>query len=206
MGSEKEVREQAWAQFLSDRKRSRHLDPFLARESSVADAAALLGISVGRMHYWTQQLLRLKLIEYVRTEASGRQRTRIFRSVADSFSVPLELLPTDDIETLGLHFEPVWHAFLRSVAVAGRRYAAGWCVRYSRVGDQAAFHIVPTSQPQPDLPFKNDWAMLRLTRQQARALRSELDELLQRYLSEPAQPKARDFITHLALVETAPDD
>ena len=75
MGSEKEVREQAWAQFLSDRKRSRHLDPFLARESSVADAAALLGISVGRMHYWTQQLLTLKLIEYVRTEASGRQRS-----------------------------------------------------------------------------------------------------------------------------------
>lgn len=201
MDSAVDISDHAIAEFLSDRKRSRHLDPFLARESSVAAAAAVLGISPQRMHYWTRQLLGLRLIRLVRTEAAGRQRTRIYRSVADSFNVPLELLPTSDFETLGLHFEPIWQTFLRSVAHAGRKYASGWCVRYARLGADAAFHIVPTSAPEPDLPFMNDWARLRLTRQQARSLRHDLDTLLQQYLTQAPSDGARDFIAHMALVE-----
>ena len=206
MATAADVNDHALAAFLSDRKRSRHLDPFLAQDSSVADAARLLGVSAQRMHYWTRQLVRLNLIEQVRTEASGRQRTRIYRSVADSFNVPLELLPTSDVETLGLHFAPIWHSFLRSVAVAGRKYAAGWCVRYSRSEEQAAFHIVPTAPPQPNLPFMNDWARLRLTRSQAQSLRHELDSLLQQYLTAPAEPGAREFIAHMALVEATAEE
>ena len=117
--------------------------------------------------------------------------------------MPLELLPTSDVETLGLHFGPIWQSFLRSVSQAGRRYASGWCVRYSRGGADAAFHIVPTGAPEPGLPFMNDWAILRLTRQQAGSLRKELDSLLRQYLTQPPSDGAQEFIAHMALVEAA---
>lgn len=203
MTSAVEIHDPAVAEFLSDRQRSRHLDPFLARESSIADAAQLLGVSPQRMHYWTRRLVGLKLIDLVRIEASGRQRTRIFRSVADSFHVPLELLPTSDVDTLGLYFEPIWQNFLRSVAMTGRRYAAGWYVRYSRVSDKAAFHIVPAAPTQPDLPLLNSWAKLRLTREQALLLRQQLAELIQQHLDQPPARHSREYIAHVALVEDA---
>lgn len=189
------------AEFLSNRLRSRHLDPYLAREASVAVAAAELGISAQSMHYWTRRLLRLGLIERVGTAVDGRHRSSIYRSVADSFTMPLELLPTGDVETLALYFTPIWHSFLTAVAVAGRQHSAGWNIHYSRVADQAAFHIVPSSEPTPDLPFSNSWARLKLNRADALQLKQELDGLLAHYLERPTIEHERSYIAHVALVQ-----
>lgn len=202
-----EVHDYKVASFLSNRGRSRHLDPFLGQECSVAEAASLLGISAQRMHYWTRQLLDLGLISLVRTELHGRNRTSIYRSVADSFRVPLELLPTSDVETLELHFEPVWRRFLHSVAVAARKHAPGWHVLYSRLGGQAAFQIMPLEgTQQKDLQFTNSWARLRLTREQAGDLKRELEEVLARYLEQTTGTADRNYLAHIAVVQEAGSD
>src|SRR5690606_37126610 len=114
----------------------------------------------------------LGLIRQSGVRKEARHQVRIYRSVADAFRVPLGLLPTDDVETLTLHFDPVWQSFLRSVAAAARRYSPGWDVRYSRVGGQAAFHLEPSNPPGPGTrpSFTNSWARLRLTKEQARDL------------------------------------
>src|SRR5690554_4555368 len=100
MNAELDITNQVVAAFLSDRGRSRYLDPYLARECSVATAAAMLGVSPQKTHYWTLELKTQGLIHQGRTEVRGRHHSRIYRSVADAFIVPLEHLPTDDAETL----------------------------------------------------------------------------------------------------------
>lgn len=201
MFSGRNIDSQKVAEFLSDRSRSRHLDPFLGKQSTVADAAAELGISAQRMHYWTRQLLQLGLIGRVGMAVRGRHHSAVYQSVADSFTMPLELLPTSDVETLLLHFDPIWQRFLSAVAATGRKYSSGWNARYSRVGDRAAFHIVPSSDPQPDMPLSNSWARLQLSRADALQLKSELEALLNSYLARPAAEHQRTYISHVALVE-----
>lgn len=188
------------ARLLSDRARGRYLDPFLDREVTVAEAAEELGVSPQRMSYWVAKLERLGLIRHVRSELRGRSRTAVWSSVAPSFSFPLELLPTDDLETLELYFQPVWRSFLRAVAATGRHYSAGWQVQLLRQNEQPAFHIVPSSELPADIPLLNAWARLELSAEQALAFRVELEALLKRYMSEPVDDAPRSFLAHVAMV------
>lgn len=199
------ITDPAAARLLSDRARGRYLDPFLDREVTVAEAAGQLGVSPQRMSYWTAKLQALGLIHQVRSELRGRSRTAVWSSVAPQFSFPLELLPTDDLETLELYFQPVWRSFLRAIAAAGRHYSAGWQVQLLRQNGQPAFHIVPSSALPADLPLLNAWARLELSASQAQSLRTELEELVQRYMSEQAGDAQKSFLAHVALV-AAPEE
>lgn len=189
------------AAFISDRARGRHLDPFLARERTIAEAAAELGISPQRMHYWVRQMMQLGLLLPVRSEVRGRSRTSVYRSSADTYHLPLEVLPTSDFETLELHFQPVWRQFLRSVVTAGRKYSDGWRVTYGRTAGKPAFHIEPLSMPAANVPLLNAWTRLELTPSQAQSLIEGLASLLEPYLKGPASHNARGYLLHTAVVE-----
>lgn len=190
------------AAFLTDRVRSRHLDPFLGREATVADAAAELGLGATRMSYWVGKLLDLGLIAQVGTRSQARHRVRVFRAVADSFVLSLDLLAADDIEVLEQYFAPVWRRFLASLAQAGRWSETGWLVRFARTGDQAGFEIVPGSGDLEDASIFNAWAKLSLTRERATELRRDLRETLERY-AELQDPGGEPHWLHLAAVVEA---
>lgn len=189
------------AAFISDRHRGRHLDPFLATERTVSEAAEELGVSPQRMHYWVKRMVDMGLVLPVRSEVRGRSRTAVFHSSADSYHLPLDVLPTSDFETLELHFQPIWRQFLRSVVAAGRKYADGWRVTYRRTEGRPAFHIEPATLPASDVPFLNAWVRLELGPSQARELNSELAALLARYLKQPVSGNARGYLVHAAVVE-----
>ncbi|MBX3140345.1 MAG: hypothetical protein KF875_06325 [Trueperaceae bacterium] len=189
------------AAFIGDRKRGRHLDPFLANDSSVAEAATALGIGPQRMHYWVRRMEGLGLVEKVGTELRGRNHTAVYRSSADAYSLPLELLPTGDMETLELHFQPVWRRFLRSLVAAGRKYADGWVISYRRTSGLPAFHIEPATAPVTDAPIANAWVRLELTHGAAMELKRELESLVGRYRAQPTDPNAKPFLAHVGLVE-----
>lgn len=189
------------AAFISDRRRGRNLDPFLAAERTVSEAAEELGVSPQRMNYWVKRMVGMGLVLPVRSEVRGRSRTAIFRSSADSYHLPLEVLPTSDFETLELHFQPIWRQFLSSVVAAGRKYADGWRVTYQRTEGRPAFHIEPATMPASEVPLLNAWVRLELEPSQARELNSELAALLARYLKQPARKNARGYLVHAAVVE-----
>ena len=189
------------AAFISDRDRGRHLDPFLATERTVSEAAEELGVTPQRMHYWVRRMVDMALVLPVRSEVRGRNRTTVFRSSADSFHLPLEVLPTSDFETLELHFQPIWRQFLKSVVAAGRKYADGWRVTYQRTEHRPAFHIEPATMPASEVPLLNAWVRLELGPNQARELNTELAALLARYLKQPASGNAHAYLVHAAVVE-----
>lgn len=196
------IEDPAVAAFLTDRVRSRHLDPFLGREATVAEAAKALGLGATRMSYWVGKLLDLGLIAQVGTRTQARHRVRVYRSVGDSFVLSLDLLASSDVEVLEQYFAPVWRRFLTSLAQAGRRSEAGWLVRFARTGDQAGFEIVPSSGDLEDARIFNAWAKLSLTREQATRLRHDLGELLERYAALQ-DPGGEPHWLHLAAVMEA---
>lgn len=189
------------AAFISNRERGRHLDPFLAVERTVGEAALELGVSPQRMHYWVKQMEALGLLRALRSEVRGRSRTTIYRASADTYLVPLELLPTTDFETLELHFLPIWRRFLRSLASAGRRYAAGWVVRYGRSDGLPAFHIEPSTPPVGDVPVLNAWARLKLAPATAVQLKIELEALLGEYMKLQDDDGGKPWLIHVGVVE-----
>lgn len=198
------ITDQKVAVFLMDREKSRHLDPFLGQDCTLKGAAAQLGLGKTRMSYWVTRLCALGLIEVVRTELHLRHRVRIYRSVADSFVLPLELLPATDVEVLEHYFKPVWQQFLVSLSHAGRKNASGWHVRLLRRAALPSFQIVPNTGDLEDARIYNAWARLSLTVQQAAELRAELKALLERYAAQE-MPEAKRHLLHLATVEIAPE-
>ncbi len=176
------------AEFLTDRSRSRHLDPFLGREVTIAEAAAELGLSAPRMSYWVGKLEQLGLVAQSGTRTTSRHRVRVYRSIGASFVVPFDLLAGSDVEVLEQYFAPVWRRFLTSLAHSGRRPDTRWFVRFARVGGQPAFEIAPGDTDLADLRIVNAWAKLSLTPSVATDLRRDLNELVRRYtaLQDPA--------------------
>lgn len=192
------------AAFLTDRVRSRHLDPFLGREATIGEAAAELGLSAPRMSYWVAKLLELGLLQLVGSRSESRHRVRVYRSAADSFVLSLDLLAANHVEILGQYFAPVWSRFLTSLAAAGARSDTGWLVRFARSGDQAGFEIVPGSGSLDDVRVFNSWAKLTLTHERATELRRDLRELAERY-AELQDPTGVPHWVHLASVEDVGD-
>lgn len=88
------------AKFFTHAINVNHLNPFVAGEKSLADAARELDISTNRMNYWVNKLQGLDLIYTVRVEKRGRHRVSIYRATADVFVVPVVLLPTDSDEDI----------------------------------------------------------------------------------------------------------
>ena len=199
------IEDPAVAAFLTDRVRSRHLDPFLGSEATVAEAAAELGLGAPRMHYWVNKLLDLGLITQVGTRIQARHRVRVYRSVADSLLLSLDLVAAGEVQVLEQYFAPVWRRFLTSVARAGRTSEAGWLVRFARTSGQAGFEIVPGSGDLEDARIFNTWAKLTLTRERATELRADLQEVLSRYAALQ-EPGGEPHWLHLAAVLDAAAD
>jgi len=200
MASERRITDPRVADFLTDRTGSRHLDPFLGKEATVADAAAELGLSASRMSYWVGKLLDLGLVEFVGTRVQARHRVRLFRSTADSFVFSLDLLTAPDVEVLERYFAPVWRRFLTSLVHVGRRGEVGWQARFGRTGGQAGFEIVPGSGDLEDAGIFNAWVKLSLTRRHAASLRRDMRALVERYAALQ-DPDAEPHWVHVAAVK-----
>ncbi len=201
---ERWITDQKIAVFLMNREKSRHLDPFLGQDATLSEAAAELCLGKTRMSYWVTRLLELGLIEVVQTERRVRRKVRVYRSVADSFVMPLELLPASDVEILEGYFRPIWRELLEALAHAGRKNASGWHVRFLRREALPSFQIVPNTGDLEDARIFNVWARLSLTDEQATRLRAELQALLESYISASV-PGAKPHLLHLAVVETVPE-
>ena len=171
----------------------------------MAEAARSLKISKSRMSYWVKKLLALGLICVVRTEKRGRYRVPIYRSAADVFLIPLELLPVESDEALlELHSADFVKNERRSLARFGRQRAGGWHVRYAPKGGRGQLSIVPSSGDMEDAEIFNVWGRLNLSESAAGALRRELKTLLERYLEQSSGSEKR-YLFKLLLVEEWPE-
>jgi DNA-binding MarR family transcriptional regulator len=177
-----------------------HLNPFVAGEKSLSQAAEELGISKNRMNYWVKKLLELNLIAVVRVEKRGRHRVTVYRSTADVFIVPVELLPTnsdEDIFQLATFEEKV----KRSLADFKNAYMKDWQLRYQLFNGMALLKIEPPENRSEDLKVVNSWGQLNLSEQQAEAFRRDLEQVLERYAKQAQNNGGKSFLYRMVVVE-----
>jgi hypothetical protein len=196
------------AAFLSDADRRPKLSPFLAQENTLAGSAAMLKLSKPRMSYWIAQMLEIGLLRLVRVDQQPRYKQPVYRASADSFVVPLHLIPVELEQQLPEAISLPWYRRFNAALVAKTRpIASGYSLRYYRTvqGVRCDWLMPPAAQkstpPMEDL-FCDAWGRLFLTNADFKNLRGELDALFERYvaLSQPDESQLPVLI-HMGAVE-----
>ncbi|WP_216320468.1 ArsR/SmtB family transcription factor [Deinococcus aestuarii] len=170
----------------------RYLAPFLGREATMSQAARELGVSVSRLHYQVRKLQGEGLLRVSRVERRGRRELKVYRAVADRLFIPFDLMSLESVETALLAADQPWLTlFLRSLAQVWRENPGTWGMRLERTASgHVRAHVVPDPHSEEGLEeerlpalFLGGWVTdLHLDFEDARALRRDLGEVLERYL------------------------
>lgn len=182
------VEDDAQARMLADPGVLRYFRPFLARETTVGDAAADVDCPPATMLYRVRTFVRAGLLRVVRERPRAGRPIKVYRSAHDAYLVPFARTPHASLEEA---FTAVYADTYRRIARAqARRFArSGWAgYRLFRDGDgETWFEGAPdadrTFDPNdPDLPPGFDFTLdLTLPRAEAHALQSQLVSLLEHY-------------------------
>ncbi|WP_232337775.1 hypothetical protein [Deinococcus arboris] len=146
------------------------------------------------MHHRVRRLLAAGLVQEVRQEARRGRPVRHYRAAAQAFVVPYHCTPLSRLEDLiGLHEHSFQEAFARAVVQAGLtlvqdRQDIG--LRLYVNGDEVVSDITPGTDAfdwrdllRPEAPaLLANRGLLQLTREDAKALQTELSDVLARYL------------------------
>lgn len=183
-----------------------HLQPFLGRSSSLAQATAELKIKKSTMSYWIDRLLQTGLIRVQRVERQGRNRVPVYRAVADRLRVGLADAPFESYESLCDEFSRAFRAQSRQAlaqAIARQGRHLEMLYRQDPTAGLLAT-VLPREGAVPEDDFVYYWARLWLTAEQQQALRAELDALWNRYeaLSDRHQAPSA-LLMHLMAVPEA---
>ena len=88
------------AALLADVSLQRLLEPFMARECTVAKAAKELGVATNSLLYRVKRFQGAGLLRVVREEKRAGRAVKVYRSVADAFYVPFALTRAETLEAL----------------------------------------------------------------------------------------------------------
>lgn len=100
------------AALLADVSLQRPLEPFIARECTVARAAKELGMTTNSLLYRVKRFQAAGLLRVVREEKRAGRAVKVYRSVADAFYVPFALTRAETLEALLLGLDSPLRALL----------------------------------------------------------------------------------------------
>jgi DNA-binding transcriptional ArsR family regulator len=193
------------ALFLLDGHKNRFVVPFLGLECSLAEAARAMGVSKSRMSYWVGRMLELGLIRVVRVEKRSRYNVPIYRSVADVFVFPIDLIPVESDEALlALQFGDFFPRAIRSLAMAGRKNADGWHVRVEREQGKVWVRILPEAGSLETAKLISEFGRLHLSEAQAAEMRREMRAVLNRFIGLSNSHSGKSHLYYFLAVEEAP--
>lgn len=171
------------ARLLTEPASKEFFKPFLARERSTAEAAAMMGCSLNTMLYRIKVLLRAGLLEVTREAPRKGRAVKVYRSVHDAYFIPFRVTPYATLEErLEVQSQPIFAGLIRSYAAAlkqNERYG-----HHIFIGENGG---VWTSDLLPGLNFTGQPVVysdmtVKLRDEDARALGQELNGLLERAL------------------------
>ncbi len=192
------------ARLLTDGRSKTFLNPFLAQERTISQAAREVGVGLGTMYYRVTTFLETGLLRVTREEKRAGRAIRHYRAVADAFFVPFEVTPYSDLEERVLtQLEPVWRQIARSYArVLQEHERAG---QYIFRGETGTVWTGPaasrSSEASPVIPNAGlHDVTLNLTQAQATNLLRILSDLSERYQRIGGEGGGRPYILQAALV------
>ena len=199
--NERLVKDPKAAAFLIDPVSSEHLAPFMMGEKSLAQAATELSISKSRMSYWVNKLLKFDFIRIVRVEKQGRHYASIYRSSADVFIVPLDLMTTDPNQDI---FEsvPFERTLKRSLVHFKHQALKGRYIRYARENENVVLDVFPHQAKKSEMV--DQWGRVELTRAQATLFYQEMNSLFEKIMQASNREEGKKYLFKLVLVEQWP--
>ena len=108
------------AAILTNPHTLRQLEPFLARENTVKDAAAETGEKPNTVLSRVRRFVRLGLLEIVREAPRQGRAVKVYRSTADGFFVPFEATSAETLEAALAERDAYWQDLLRHNVVRAR--------------------------------------------------------------------------------------
>ena len=197
------------AKALTDVNLIGFVQTFIGQSHSVGEAARIWKSRVDAAYYRVQQLERLGLIAVTSVSQRSGRPVKHYRAISDRFFVPFGIVPEATLEavleTSGAHFrqEMLKAQFKATHEFLSMHPAGHWGLH---IGLDAKGHIdVSLSDSSgndpdlndPDLPAIMDGSpTLYLEPNEARALRGELFELMQRFSHKGG---SRKYLLHIAL-------
>ena len=192
-GSFHTVTDAEQARLLTEPVSKEFFKPFLTRERSASEAAAVMQCNLNTMLYRIKTLLRAGLIGVVGERPRKGRTVKVYRSLHDTYFVPFSVTPYATLEErLGVQAEPIFAGLIRAYAAALRQNQ-----RYGHhifIGENGA---VWTSDLLPELsptgrPVVYSDMTVRMREEDARALGQELSSLFARAVRLGAQTHSDD--------------
>ncbi len=200
------------AAYLSNPHKAVYLYPFIGKERSASEVAKEYMADLKAYLYQIERLLKLGLLRHTRTQTRKGSPIKYYRAVSDSFFVPLQATPLENMESLldawSQSLQPV---FLKSFIAALESTSQRWGVRISREANgqllisPASNAISPFNPLVTDVPaiLEGWFTDLRLDHSDAKALQHELVALYLRYLGRGG---AQRYIIRVALAPMTSED
>jgi DNA-binding transcriptional regulator GbsR (MarR family) len=191
--------------FLVSRVKARYLFPFIYKDYSLSEAAKELKTSLANLRYWVRKMEALGLIRVTCIVKRNGSPIKYYRSVARKFTFALELLPASEVDEILFNETelPTYKRASKALADTGRKNVKEWLLELYMVDKTTAHSIRPKQGSLEAAEIANIWWLYRLTPEQAKTFRDELNELHDRYnkLGEENPKTTTLYITHLMLAE-----
>ena len=166
------------------------LEPFLARECTVGEAARRTGVKPNTMLARVRRWEKLGLLQEVRQEKRAGRPIRHYRTVADAWYIPFDTTTAESLEAGLAQRDRYWEVRLRRAVVRAReRQIGSWGTRIYRdsrgrlqfqmaVSPERNWTSLQAGQPAVLASWRDG---LHLDFDDAKELQRELFELLLRY-------------------------
>jgi hypothetical protein len=194
------VRDHLGVDLLLKLASTRCLGPFMRTEHTLGSAAAELEMPASTLAYYVTRFRRAGLVEVLRLEPRAGKPIPVYRATADEFHVPFDAMPPGRRdEFLNGSRARVLDAFTTAITrEITRRTDSGLRVQPSPVRGVAIDLI--DSDALGDARITEWWGKIRLTDDEALAMRDELQAVVEKYGRDVAGPGRRTFVSMVGLV------
>ncbi|GGJ22915.1 hypothetical protein [Deinococcus roseus] len=201
------------AAFLVHAEHSQYFVPFLDRECTVKQLSEEVPCTALQAYRAVEQMEDLGLIQTVRKITRRGKPIKVYTSVSKALFVPFKYAPHNSFEDMMLSRDNTWRELLfhslmsqfyqvaddagRDLGLRFLRHEGKpYVVQALGSGEDGSRGLI-ASFSAPDTPaIRDDWRVLKLTREQAKTLQQEFYELIHRYAG---QEEGRDYILRVAL-------
>lgn len=193
------VEDEVVAGLLLDGAQQKLLQPFIAREATIGQAAKELGVSTSMLFHRVKRWLDMGIIEVTRVEPRFGRALKFYSSTKGAFFVPVEMTRSGLLDDV-LRDTRRYHDRLLTCNVAAamaRQEGLGIVVSRGENGVvETQISLGPGAEMPAEVPEVFDFFMpiLKLDREDADAMKVEMMELLQRYGQKAGRD---DYMLHL---------
>lgn len=194
------VRDHLAVDLLLKLSSTRCLGPFMRTEHTLGTAAAELEMPASTLAYYVKRFVRAGLLEVVRLEPRAGKPIPVYRATADEFHIPFDAMPPGRRdEFLNGSRAKVLDAFITAMTrEITRRGDSGLRVLPHPVRGVAIDFI--EREGLGDAGITEWWGKVGLTDDEARAMRDELQAVIEKYSHDEDAPGRRMYISMVGLV------